>query len=61
MTPAPYASGTSEVELGISTAGNRRCRWLMVELAWSWLRLRPGSQLCHRFNQRFVATPFQCT
>ncbi|WP_042292438.1 transposase, partial [Paraburkholderia mimosarum] len=33
LTPTPYASGTSEVELGIGKAGNRRCRWLMVELA----------------------------
>jgi len=56
MTPTPYASGTSKVELGISEAGNRRCRWLMVELFWSWLRLQPGSQRSHWFNQRFVAT-----
>ncbi|KVZ77675.1 IS110 family transposase [Burkholderia ubonensis] len=54
LTPTPYASGTSEVELGISKAGNRRCRWLMVELAWSWLRLQPGSQLSRWFNQRFA-------
>ncbi|KVU28424.1 transposase [Burkholderia ubonensis] len=54
LTPTPYASGTSEVELGISKAGNRRCRWLLVELAWSWLRLQPGSQLSHWFNQRFA-------
>jgi transposase len=39
MTPTPYASGTSKVELGVSQAGNRRCRWLMVERFWSWLRL----------------------
>lgn len=56
LTPTPYASGTSEVELGISKAGNRRCRWLMVELAWSWLRLQPGSQLSHWFNERFAGT-----
>ncbi|NVI09651.1 IS110 family transposase [Paraburkholderia youngii] len=54
LTPTPYASGTSDVELGISKAGNRRCRWLMVELAWSWLRLQPGSQLSHWFNERFA-------
>jgi hypothetical protein len=29
LTPTPYASGTSEVEQGISKAGNKRCRWLM--------------------------------
>jgi transposase len=53
LTPTPFASGTSEVEQGISKAGNKRCRWLMVELAWSWLRLQPGSQLGHWFNERF--------
>ncbi len=46
-------SGTSEVEQGISKAGNKRVRWLMVELAWSWLRFQPDSQLSHWFNQRF--------
>ncbi|MGT2472008.1 transposase [Paraburkholderia terrae] len=35
LAPTPYASGTSEVEQGISKIGNRRARWLMVELAWS--------------------------
>ena len=53
LTPTPYASGTSEVEQGISKAGNKRARWLMVELAWSWLRFQPDSQLSHWFNQRF--------
>jgi transposase len=56
LTPTPYASGISEVQLGISKAGNRRCRWLMVELAWSWLRFQPSSQLSHWFNQRFAGT-----
>ncbi|WP_232446597.1 transposase [Burkholderia ubonensis] len=32
LTPTPYASGTSEVEQGINKAGNKRCRWLMVDL-----------------------------
>lgn len=54
LAPTPYASGTSEVELGISKAGNRRCRWLLVELAWSWLRYQPHSALTHWFNQRFA-------
>ena len=54
LAPTPYASGTSEVELGISKAGNRRCRWLLVELAWSWLRYQPHSQLTRWFNQRFA-------
>jgi len=54
LAPTPYASGTSEVELGISKAGNKRARWLMVELAWSWLRFQPGSQLSQWFNERFA-------
>ncbi|MGQ7935479.1 transposase [Paraburkholderia sp. D1E] len=49
LTPTLCASGISEAALGISKADNRRCRWLMVELAWSWLRFQPGSRW---FNQR---------
>ncbi|CAH2904233.1 MAG: Mobile element protein [uncultured Paraburkholderia sp.] len=44
LTPTPYASGTSEVEQGISKAGNNRGQWLMVELAWSWLRFQPAQR-----------------
>ncbi|MBN3785596.1 IS110 family transposase [Burkholderia sp. Ac-20353] len=55
FAPTPYASGTSEVEQGISKAGNKRARWLMVELAWSWLRYQPASQLSRWFNERFAA------
>ena len=54
LAPTPYASGTSDVEQGISKAGNKRSRWLMVELAWSWLRFQPASQLSQWFNQRFA-------
>ena len=43
LAPSPYASGESEAEQGISKAGNRRVRTLMVELAWSWLRYQPQS------------------
>ena len=54
LAPTPYASGTSEVEQGISKAGNKRARWLMVELAWSWLRFQPASQLSQWFKERFA-------
>jgi len=53
LTPSPYASGGSETEQGISKVGNRRVRSLMVELAWSWLRYQPESQLSKWFNRRF--------
>ena len=54
LTPSPYASGESETEQGISKAGNRRVRTLMVELAWSWLRYQPESELSQWFNRRFA-------
>ena len=54
LTPSPYASGESETEQGISKAGNRRPRTLMVELAWSWLRYQPQSELSQWFNRRFA-------
>jgi len=54
LTPSPYASWESQTEQGISKAGNRRVRALMVELAWCWLRLQPQSALTQWFNQRFA-------
>lgn len=55
LTPSPYASGESETEQGISKAGNRRVRALMVELAWSWLRYQPQSELSQWFARRFAS------
>jgi transposase len=42
-----------EREQGISKAGNPRVRTIMVELAWAWLRLQPGSALTRWYAQRF--------
>ncbi len=53
LDPTPYDSGASRREQGISKAGNKRVRWLMVELAWSWLRYQPGSALSQWFQKRF--------
>lgn len=55
LVPTPYDSGQSQREQGISKAGNRRVRWLLVELAWHWLTLQPGSELTKWFNRRFAA------
>ena len=55
LVPTPYASGDSQLEQGISKAGNRRVRGLLVELAWGWLRLQPGSALTQWFNRRFAS------
>jgi len=54
LAPTPYASGDSQVEQGISKGGNKRARTLLVELAWCWLRLQPGSALTEWFNRRFA-------
>jgi transposase len=54
LVPTPHASGDSEREQGISKAGNKRVRWLLVELSWRWLRLQPDSELTHWFNRRFA-------
>ena len=55
LVPTPYASGDSQIDQGISKAGNRRARALLVELAWKWLSLQPTSALTEWFNRRFAA------
>jgi transposase len=53
LTPMPYQSGDSACEQGISKAGNRRLRRLLVELAWGWLRWQPTSALSRWYAARF--------
>jgi len=55
LTPTPYDSGTREREQGISKAGNKHVRGLIVELAWLWLRWQPGSALSQWYQRRFGA------
>ncbi len=54
LTPTPSQSGDSDTEQGISKAGNRRVRRVMIELAWLWLRWQPDSELSQWFNRRFA-------
>jgi transposase len=54
LTGTPYSSGDTEREQGISKAGNRRLRWLMVQAAWSWLRYQPQSALSQWYQRRFA-------
>ena len=53
LTPTPYNSGDSQREQGISRAGNRRVRKLLIEIAWCWLRLQPDSELSRWYQRRF--------
>jgi transposase len=54
LTGTPFGSGDDDREQGISKAGNRRIRTLMIELAWRWLYFQPNSKLTLWYNQRFA-------
>jgi transposase len=53
LAPTPYASGQIDRDQGISKAGNKRMRWMAVEIAWGWLRFQPDSELSRWFYARF--------
>jgi transposase len=53
FAPAPYNSGDTERDQGISRAGNRRLQALSVQLAWQWVRWQPDSALTHWYRARF--------
>jgi transposase len=53
LAPMPYQSGSSDHEQGISKAGNSRLRTMAIEIAWSWLRWQPQSQLSLWFRERY--------
>lgn len=59
ITPTPYQSGDSRREQGISKAGNRWMRWMMVELAWCWLQYQPQSELSRWYRERFSGSARQ--
>jgi transposase len=53
LAPTPYQSGDMSQEQGVSKAGNRYVRGVIVELAWAWLRYQPRSKLARWYNRRF--------
>lgn len=55
LAPSPYASGAVKHDQGISKAGNRFARRLLVELAWCWLRYQPASALSQWYRRLFGA------
>ena len=54
LAPTPYSSGDLRHEQGISKAGNRRMRWMAVEIAWWWLHFQPKSPLSQWYERRFA-------
>jgi len=53
LVPAPYQSGETAHDQGITRAGNHHVRRVMVQLAWGWLRYQPASALTQWYQQRF--------
>lgn len=53
LVPAPFQSGETSHDQGITRAGNKHVRRLMVQLAWSWLRYQPTSALSRWYRERF--------
>lgn len=53
LTPTPYQSGDQTREQGISKAGNRPVRGMIIEIAWGWLRFQPDSELTLWYEERF--------
>lgn len=53
LTGTPYNSGSSQRDQGISKAGNKRIRHLVVELAWLWVRYQPDSAITRWFASRW--------
>jgi transposase len=53
LVPAPYKSGETEHDQGITRAGNVHVRRVMVQLAWGWLHHQPMSALSLWYQRRF--------
>ena len=53
LVPAPYQSGDTNHDQGITRAGNKHVRRLMVQLAWSWVHYQPESALTRWYQRRF--------
>ena len=52
MTPSAYDSGESRRSQGISKAGNRLARTVMIQVAWMWIKHQPQSPLTKWFHRR---------
>lgn len=53
LTGTPYQSGSTNREQGISKAGNRWIRGMVVEIAWLWLRYQPQSELSRWYQRKY--------
>lgn len=56
LVPTPWKSGNISREQGLSKAGNRRMRTMLIEIAWCWLRYQKDSALSCWWQCRFAKT-----
>lgn len=54
FVPVPYQSGDAAHDQGISRAGLKAVRRILVEVAWSWVRWQPASVLTQWYRTRFA-------
>ena len=54
LTGTPWRTGDTVRDQGLSKAGNRRMRTMLVEIAWCWLRYQPDSALARWWRARFA-------
>jgi transposase len=52
VTGTPWRTGDTVRDQGLSKAGNRRMRTMLVEIAWCWLRYQPDSALARWWRAR---------
>jgi transposase len=55
LCPTPHQSGTIRHELGITKAGNRHVRALLVEIAWGWIQHQPQSALARWYTTKYAS------
>jgi len=52
LTPKPHSSGNKQTDQGLDSDGNRRARWMMVQLAWTWVNNQRTSPLAQEFQAK---------
>ena len=55
LVPVPYQSGDAAHDQGISRAGLKAVRRILVEVAWGWVRWQPDSELTQWYRRRFAS------
>jgi transposase len=55
LCPTPYQSGEMKRELGITKAGNRHLRALLIEIAWGWVQFQPQSALARWYAKKYAS------